>query len=372
MPRVNKDLAKVALPPRNPKSMRLQGRISPGLWDGCQELQGGQDAGIFYTQPEHRPLRGPFTTGCWQDNTLCYEAFLQQHRTDQVVDVWLQQECVLPVTLQQIAAGFHNAYALLTDGTVLHVGDGSSGEGDCTQWTGIQKIAATEKMVLGLSESGIQFAGDYNVGSEPPTFSTWVDIVDIHCSWANIVGLCADGTVQYHGPASLGMEATIATWSNVKKVIASRYHALALFHDGTCAGAGTYGTAESYYDNVSSWSNIVDIAASEISSHGLTANGLVVSAGDITEPSTWTNITSLCAESLMVLGIKNTPDRRVVSAGMYTGCSGPSPFSDWINIEECALGRNQYLGRTSCNVFACGSDDYGTASGAETFFDYCL
>lgn len=384
---ISKDLEKVSLSSRAPQETQMQGEYveSGERYDGKGE---GLSAGIAYKQPEDAGIRGPYKEACRVSGALCYDAPMQSFRTDMLVQALMQNYVTPPVTLRQIAAGQHSAYALLTDGSVLYTGIDTQGEGDCTAWTDVSLIDADIDYVLGLTPGGVVHAGNIanysnQIDAIRAALATWQNVTALASGWTNILGLKADGTVYHTNPLvtwGLGgasnwwfvINTAVAAWSGIVKVAAGPYHVLGLKADGTVVAAGD--DADSRVSGVASWSNITDIACARLGSLGLRSDGTVVGVGSdygnvIGTPATWSGITGIWASRDAVIGLKS--DGTAVTSGIFSS-GGGTAINEWAGIAECAIGDTMIMGRTSCRVFAAGNDTYGPVSGAESLFDYCL
>jgi alpha-tubulin suppressor-like RCC1 family protein len=93
-----------------------------------------------------------------------------------------------------VAAGGRHTVGLKFDGTVVAVGDNTSGQLNVEEWTGIVQVAAGDDHTVALKSDGTVVAvggnwqGELNVGG-------WTDIVQVAAGINFTLGLKSDGTV---------------------------------------------------------------------------------------------------------------------------------------------------------------------------------
>lgn len=278
-----------------------------------------------------------------------------------------------------IAAGWHNAYLLLSSGEVMHVGKNAYNEADCESWEGIQFLAASEEFVAGWNGSSVDFAGTFSYTSEPegfpdPDLSTWLDLTQLHASFGKLVGLTGGGGVRYVSWSMVkgwgdyyGIYDDIRLWTDITKVVVGEYHALGLKTDGTVIGCGD-GT--NYYNGVETWTDVIDIAATDEGSFGVKSDGTVVAVDPNNRNpgfSSWTDITQIDAESGTVLGRQS--DGTCILSG-FNCQTNTTNVGDWTQIAEIAVSRNLALGLDGCQVSACGSTSENVSAEVEAEFSY--
>jgi uncharacterized repeat protein (TIGR02543 family) len=95
-----------------------------------------------------------------------------------------------------------------SDGTVVAVGDNSSGQCDVGDWMDIMKVAAGffHTVALIKSEGTVVAVGDNDFGQ--CNIGGWTDIVQVAAGFAHTVGVRSDGTV-----LAAGLEVELAKWN---------------------------------------------------------------------------------------------------------------------------------------------------------------
>jgi len=396
MPRIHEDHQRVSLPPRSPRAVAVQGALGPGLSDGCEDLAGGKDLGLLYTRPEDRPLRGPFSTGCWSENTQCYEAFMQGFRSDQAVDVLLQQRCVPAKLLRQVHAANGYALAVFSDGTVLTAGAPASmddvGQLDVATETGVVQVATDVTSVLALKADGTftthgrPFAWWYNSGGqvvwEDPylaAFDHWgSDVVQVFSAPLDrfaYVGLRAGGGLYVAQAEGATLHTAVGGWTDVVHLALGGWDTRIV----ACTSAGSVlysgSTPAAACAQVSGFSGIVQVAVCANTTIGLAGDGSVVWTGTdsvvTNDLAGWPDdITAIAANgNYTVLGLR--ADGSVVAAGEAPQTSG-TRVEDWSGVVQLHAGGCS-TGRTSCLAFACGTEaQAGWVASIQSSFDYCF
>ena len=228
----------------------------------------------------------------------------------------------------KVAAGVDYSYGLKNDGTVVAAGQYVSSwhNLEVTGWSNIVDIDAGRVHALGLRSNGtVAVVGPTNEASTYLAVSGWTDIKKIYAGDTSSFGIKSDGTlvVARNSADSAQTGWNFSTWVGMKKVAISKTygrHVLGLKTDGTVVATGNtsnYTTGNSPLE-VSSWTNIIDIAATDDCSFGLRTDGTVVYAGNTTYTpfptvSTWTGINAIFANANGIIGIKE--DGTMVSDG---------------------------------------------------------
>jgi len=183
--------------------------------------------------------------------------------------------------------------------------------------------------------------------------------------WAHTVGLKKDGTVVAVGADKHG-ECNVSSWSNIVQVAADDYwsqgirvssHTIGLKSDGTvvAVGANTHGQLD-----VGGWTDIVQVACGGQHTVGLKNDGTVVAVGDNEygkiNVSGWSNIVYVAAGDFHTLGVR--ADGRVVSAG--ANFIGQRDVGGWRDIIQVDGGRMHSVGvKLDGTVVATGLNAYG-------------
>ena len=156
------------------------------------------------------------------------------------------------------------------------------------------------------------------------------------------VFLREDGTVVAVGANSSGSgECNVSTWKNIIAVAAGGSSTFGLCKDGTvlATGLSNYGQC-----NVSGWNNIVAVAAGDTHAVGLQSDGTVVAVGNSNsgrcDVERWRNIVDIAAGENHTVGLKLDGTVIATGANDYGACN----TNTWTNIVAIAAGRRHTLG----------------------------
>jgi hypothetical protein len=136
----------------------------------------------------------------------------------------------------EVAAGNGHTVGLKSDGTVVAVGDNSSGQRNVGSWTHIVQVAAGYMHTVGLKADGT-VVGVGNSTSGQLNLGSWSNIVQVAAGYMHTVGLKSDGTVVAVGYSSSG-QLGVGSWNSIVKVASGWIHTLGLKSDGTVVAAG--------------------------------------------------------------------------------------------------------------------------------------
>ena len=231
---------------------------------------------------------------------------------------------------------------LKADGTVVAVGYNENGQCDVSDWTDIVAIAAGGNHTVGLKSDGTVVAAGNNDDGQCYV-DGWTDIVAIaaDCFWITddttgymhlgriTVGLKADGTVVAEGNLAYDLS-DVSDWTDIVAISASNGHIMGLKADGTviAAGRNEYGQCD-----VSSWTDIVAIAPGGHHTVGLKSDGTVVTVGyneyGQCDVSGWKDIVAIAPGGYHTLGLK--ADGTIVAVGHNN--DGQCNVDDWTNIK---------------------------------------
>lgn len=243
-----------------------------------------------------------------------------------------------------IVFGCSNMVYRNIDGSVSAVPLYSDGEPcDLSEWSNIVALAGSNQNIVGLRADGtVVVYGDNDHGQ--CNTSGWTDIVSVGTLGGQTVGVKADGTVivtQYTNVPDGWVRQTDGTYKweylNTGYMIQSPYNIPASWRDvssvtedgnyglltnGRVVSTGTFGVTgypprNVDETNVSGWSNIVAISASDTNVIGLRSDGTVVASGNNDfgqcNVGSWRNIIKVCAGMNCTIGL--TADGRLMYAG---------------------------------------------------------
>ena len=216
---------------------------------------------------------------------------------------------------QFLAADDYQTLMLHADGTVeAFINENDWGQGRTQSWSNVGGVAAGEYWSFGIQNDGHVLV---STTQDPSEYSNMASEVE---KWENIVKLECSG----------GVESTI---DGITTTMVMAYHTVGLKYDGTVVAAG-----ESIYGecDVSSWSNIVDIAAGYRHTVGLKQDGTVVAVGSNEngqcDVADWTDIVSVTAGKYCTVGLRS--DGTVVITGTHHDPRDPdaAAIANWKNI----------------------------------------
>jgi alpha-tubulin suppressor-like RCC1 family protein len=244
---------------------------------------------------------------------------------------------------------------LESDGTVLAVGDNTTGQLNVGSWTNIIQVAAAgNSHTVGLESDGtVVAAGDNSFGQCDVT--GWTGITQVDAGWNHTVGLVSDGTVVATGD-NTEHQCDVGLWSDIIQVSAGGNHTVGLKSDGTVVATGDN---TQHQCDVGSWEDIVQVSAGDYHTVGLKSDGTVVAVGydawgQVSGVSTWTGITQVSAGGYHTVGLGS-----VVAVG-NDGSGQVSGVSSWTNITRVATGKYHTVGlRSDGTVVAVGDNTTG-------------
>jgi hypothetical protein len=161
-----------------------------------------------------------------------------------------------------------------------------------------------------------------------------------------IVGLKSDGTVVATGTDTYG-DTDVSSWTDITQVACGYYFTVGLEANGTVVATGENNFGQC---DVASWTNIIQVTAGEYFVVGLESNGTVVSAGfngwGQCNVGSWTNIVQLSAFASFTVGLES--NGTVVATGLnsFNQCD----VNTWTGITQVVAG----------GVFAVGLESNGT------------
>jgi hypothetical protein len=190
------------------------------------------------------------------------------------------------------------------------------------------------------------------------------------CGINCVVGLKADCTILaggkcgYPGFMAESSFADITSWKDIIQIAAGDEHAVGLKKDGTVVAVGTLGNVSGGKLNVSSWKDIVQVATGEHFTIGLKKNGSVIAVRDKDwgklNIGTWKDIIQVAVGDDYAVGLKK--DGTVIAAAsegaertvwkLPDGQQVELPLADtsylnvgsWKNIVQVATGQYHTVG----------------------------
>ena len=196
------------------------------------------------------------------------------------------------------------------------------------EWKDITEISLGSNHAVGLLEDGSAVAAgfpektgevDYNTGltlDGSCQVDGWTDLKQILALFDETIGLKTNGTLL----TTAEMPEEWKQYSDIESIWGREWTAAAIRSDGTVVylreGDDRYGQ-----NNVSGWTDMVQLAVGENHTVGLRSDGTVTAVGDNfagqCDVEDWTNIVSVAAGESGTVGI--TEDGRVLLAGTLPG-----------------------------------------------------
>jgi len=170
------------------------------------------------------------------------------------------------------------------------------------------------------------------------------------------LGLKSDGTVVAVGDGGYG-QLDVSTWTDIVAVAAGENHSVGLKSNGTVVAVGKDNNGRC---DVSGWTDVIAVSAGLSHTVGLKIDGTVVAAGSNTDDrfdmSSWTDIVAVSAGSFHTVGLKL--DGTVVAVG--DSDHGQCDVSGWTDIVAVSAGNLHTVGlKSDGTVVAAGYDDNG-------------
>jgi len=245
-----------------------------------------------------------------------------------------------------VAAGWDHTVGLSSNGTVVAVGDNTTGGCDVDNWTQIFQIAAGgSPVIIGAFTVGVKLDGTVvSTAGGGPT-----GIVQVDAGSQGIVGRKPNGTVVPN----------VSGWTGIIQVATSSMHTVGLKSGGTVVAVGDnnwYGQLD-----VSGWTDITQVAAGNGKAFtvGLRSNRTVVATGytsSHTGCGTWTDIIQVAAGYYHTVGLKS--NGTVVAVGRNS--SGQCNVGNWTDIIQVAAGYEHTVGlKSDGTVVAVGQNNSG-------------
>ncbi len=251
-----------------------------------------------------------------------------------------QQELIASGS-QLISAGNFHTLAVKSDGTVLSTGKNRHGQCDVGAWSNIVAVAAGGDFSVGVLRNGmVVTCGKKHSNSR--NVRGWKNIISVSAGAEDIIGLTSDGLAVFSNNSPLSGR----TWANITSVEASGYTTmLGVTKSGRVVVGGC--NDQRYVSYLSTWSNIVSIAAGCTHVVGLYSSGTVTTIwnndydfGQCDNLENWRNIVAIAAGFDHTVGLRS--DGTVVAAGPKG--SKACDVAGWRNIIAIAAGKYHTVG----------------------------
>jgi len=258
---------------------------------------------------------------------------------------------------RMVAGGVGHTVGLMSDGTVVAVGDNAYGQCGVGNWMDIVQVDGGYEHTVGLMSDGTVVAvgdnayGQCNVGN-------WTDIIQVVAGRRHTVGLKLDGTVVAVGDNEYG-QCNVGNWTNIVQVAAgaNSWHTVGRKSDGSVVAAGGNWGGQCA---VGDWMGIIQVAAGGHHTVGLKSDGTVVAVGRDNHGETnvggWTDIVQIAGGCQLTIALKS--DGTVVTAGWND--YGQRNVGGWTGIIQVAAGMTHTVGlKSDGSVVAAGSNGSG-------------
>lgn len=304
----------------------------------------------------------------------------------QIEEVKLQRLAALSHT---VSAGIQYTIGVKADGSVISTGYNVNGQSNTENWTDIVSISGLGIVTIGLKKDGtVVTTPVLNSGGVNIDTSKWKNIIAVAAGERYVVGLTQEGTVLGSGhDAGDGQLQFDDDWTDIVAIATGWRHTVGLKADGKILITGFRSDSQlkEIAANKDDWSDIITIAAGGGSGGGigkghtvgLKRDGTVVAVGDNTyhqcDVSTWTDIVAIAAGDWHTVGLKS--DGTVVATGNdgtanfnnYKNCCS---LDDWEDIIAISAGSGSTIGITADgSVITAGYDDSGKTSIADGWKD---
>ena len=282
-----------------------------------------------------------------------YDAARAWYSIKEYKDAW--NRCMQAYKRSTISASANHTVALKADGTVVAVGQNSSGQSDIASWNDIVEVSAGELHTVALKEDGAALATGNNADGQCDV-ADWRKIVSISAGGKHTVGLMADGTVVAKGQNNSG-QCNVLDWTDIVMISAGENHSVGLRADGTVVAVGFKGSGRC---DVATWGDVVEVSAGGNHTVALKKDGAVLATGNNGDGqcavSDWRNILAISAAGNHTVGLK--ADGTVVAIG--NNDYGQCDVADWTNIVAISAGATHTVGlKADGTVIATGANSNG-------------
>ncbi|MFK5926948.1 MAG: hypothetical protein QM483_09990 [Desulfuromusa sp.] len=283
-----------------------------------------------------------------------------------------------------ICGGDYHLLGLKADGTIYSaISDGKTISGDVVTvtsgWSDVVLLATSDDITFALKDDGTFVKNTSSSQTLPAGWDAYGDVIDIACTWGQLLIVRVSGLVEIAGTDSNGVFGEVAEWKYITRLAAGSGNSviLGLRTDGLVPACGDNTNDET---ETSSWDLI---AGENISSGGGTGqatsdtivtrpaamwkdhlvainlDGTCVGCGATTNNqiavTNWTDIFQLATADRLTVGLK--ADGTCVTTGLDWGSSATSTPPTWADIIFIACGNQSVFGiDTNGDIFACGAD----------------
>lgn len=223
----------------------------------------------------------------------------------------------------RIAAGESHGLGVTAEKTVVSAGDNTYGQCNTQSWMHVSAVAAGTRHSLALTEDGRVLAAGDNTYGQCNTES-WVNVIAIAAGNFDSYALTQEGKILHCGYGD--MEQT-ASWQGITRLFAGNSVLGALRQDGTFLCTAASGQHED-------WKNLSGLAVNIGWTAGLTREGTVLC--NEFDLSSWTDILHLYASETMLAGVARDGSLRLLPLRPWVQ-SLCTQLEDESNVQELAL-----------------------------------
>ncbi len=303
----------------------------------------------------------------------------------------LQKECEIALSrlelAKSISVGINYSVAITDDGHVISTDEKASWQTAINNWDDIISVSCMDVAIIGLKADGTVVlatcASNINIDE-------WqnMDIVEVSSGELYVVGLRSDGKVVSQGHDAGDGQRAVDDWDNIVAIATGWRHTVGLrkAEDGTTEILITGHQSKKQLSQIEqqreSWKDVVAIAAGGGSGNfhgdghtvGLKSDGTVVAVGDNTfgqcDVSSWQNVIAIAAGDWFTAGLTQNGDILITRPSdevreqhdMFIGaCSA----ADWTGIISIAAGCGNIIGiDENGNIHAAGNNNSQQRSNA--------
>ncbi len=306
----------------------------------------------------------------------------------------LQQKCETAISRMELAesvsVGISYSVAITDTWHVVTTAESEEWQTAITSWHDIISISCMDVAIIGLKADGTTVVA---TSSSNISVDEWqdMDIISISSGELYVVGLRADGKVVSQGHDAGDGQRSVDEWDNIVAIATGWRHTVGLrkMEDGTTEVLITGYQSKKQMSQIEQqkdlWKDVVAIAAGGGSGNyhgdghtvGLKSDGTVVAVGDNTfgqcEVSSWRDVVAIAAGDWFTAGLTQSGDVLITrpsekvceELNIYIGaCSA----ADWSDIVSIAAGCGSIIGiDENGKVHAAGNNNNRQRSNALTW-----